>query len=146
MMVRRAVSEDLARVDELLAAAELPALPPHLPLSNLLIAFDDGSIVGAIALEVTARVGLIRSAVVDAERRRCGIGSSLMLSLFPRTQELGLRELYLLTLGAQPFFEHFGFESVPRDAAPPEIRRLPFFRDHCPDSAILMRLGMESRI
>ena len=38
MMVRRAVSEDLARVDEILAAAELPALPPHLPLSNLLMA------------------------------------------------------------------------------------------------------------
>ena len=38
------------RVDELLEASELPALPSHLPLSNVVVALVDRKIVGAIAL------------------------------------------------------------------------------------------------
>ncbi len=145
--IRRAQQDDLERVSALLAEAELLELPDWMRLANLLVAIgDDGEVVGAVALEVRARRGLLRSAVVDPEHRERGVGSGLVHATIARASELGLRELYLLTENAAAFFERFGFDSIERDDVPQEIRRTSSFVKECPESAAVLCLELETRL
>jgi amino-acid N-acetyltransferase len=141
---RRATREELVRVNELLAQASLPALPAGIPLSNVVVATKQGEIVGAIALEVAGRQGLLRSAVVDPAHRGSHVGRRLVQTILARAAELGLRGIYLLSDGAADFFAHQGFARVTRDSVPPEIRATREFREQCPDSAEVMFLRLET--
>jgi amino-acid N-acetyltransferase len=145
MEIVRATREEVAAVDALLQSCALPPLPPAIPLSNLLVARDDGALVGAIALTVAGRRGLLRSLVVAAERRGAGLGAALVSSLLSRAHELGLRDLHLLTENAADFFERQGFDAVSRDVVPQEIRETREFREQCPESAQAMRLRLSTR-
>lgn len=145
MEVRRAAREEVAAVDALLEASALPPLPAGQPLSNLLVALDAGVVVGAVALEVAARRGLLRSVVVAESHRRQGVGGRLVSTLVARAHELGLRDLYLLTTGAAAFFASREFAPVDREALPPEIQATREFRE-CPETATAMRLPLETRL
>jgi amino-acid N-acetyltransferase len=145
MDIRRLTPEDLGQVASLIDAAGLPALPQGLPLSNVLVALRDGAVIGVVALEVVGLRGLVRSVVVETEHTGRGVGSSLLRSLVARAQELSLRELYLITEGAQAFFSKAGFEAVPRDDVPGEIRSTSEFREQCPKDATVMRLRLIAR-
>lgn len=145
MDIRRANDEDREHATALLEAAGLPPLPRALPLANVLLALDESAAVGVVALEVSARSGLLRAIAVREERRRQGVAHSLVRALQARVNELGLRDVYALaTEGSQGFFEKMGFSAVPREQAPPEIRRMPVFRERCPD-ATLLRLPLATR-
>ena len=93
MQIRRASPEDRDEVASLLGQADLPALPPCFPLTNLAVALENSSVVGAVALTVIGRVGLLRSAAVAPSHARQGVGTSLIQNLLARAHELGLREL-----------------------------------------------------
>jgi amino-acid N-acetyltransferase len=145
MDIRRATPDDLGQVAELLDAAGLLPLPGNLPLANVLVALGDTAVVGVIALEVRGRRGLVRSVAVESGHSRQGVGTSLLQSLLARAQELGLRELYLLTEGAAEFFGNAGFVAVPRDSVPAEISSTREYRELCPESATVMRLQLVTR-
>lgn len=145
MEIRRATSDDLEQIALLLDAAELPALPGNMPLANVLVALREAAVIGVIAMEVRGLRGLVRSVAVEPGHSRQGVGASLFQSLLARAQELSLRELYLLTEGAEGFFENVGFVAVPRDAVPAEIRSTREYREQCPESATVMRLGLVTR-
>lgn len=145
MDTRRASSRDRERIAALLEESGLPPLPSAVPLSNIVVALDRDVVVGAIALEVYGRCGLLRSLVVAPERRRQGIGSSLVRSLIARCHELGLHDLYLLTESDPPFFESAGFASIERSELPQEIRSTRLVRQQCPDSTPAMRYALATR-
>lgn len=146
MDTRRATPEDRAAIGALLEASDLPSLPAAIPLSNVLVAREDGEICGAVALEVRVRKGLLRSLAVAEPHRRRGLGRSLVRSAIARAHELGLRELYLLTENPPQFFVEFGFREVDREQVAPEIRATAEFREQCPASARAMRLDLETRL
>lgn len=146
MEIRRATREEVGDVDALLETSGLPALPEAQPLSNLLVALVDGAVVGAVALEVAARRGLVRSVVVEEGQRRSGLGSHLISSIIARGHELGLREFFALSENASEFLESVGFSEVERTHVPPEIRATRQFREQCPESAHVMRLALETRL
>lgn len=146
MEIRRATREELADVDALLREAGLPALPPAQPLSNLLVAREEGCVRGAIALEVAGRRGLLRSVVVAPSHRGRGIGADLLSSLVSRAHELGLRDLYLLTESASGFFAERGFEEVERVDVPQEIRATRQFAELCPETAVVMCAPLSTRL
>jgi len=145
-LTRRARREELERIDELLEAASLPALPSNVHLANVVVATRDEEVVGAIALEVVGRYGLLNSSVVAPEHRRTGVGKRLVQTVLARVSELGLREVYLLTEDASAFFERHGFRKVSRERVPGEIRTTRKFRDQGPDTADVMCLRLESRL
>jgi N-acetylglutamate synthase-like GNAT family acetyltransferase len=145
MDIRRATSDDLGQIASLLDAAGLPQLSGNLPLANVLVALRGAAVIGVIALEVRGLRGLVRSVAVEPSHSRQGLGTSLLQSLLARAQELSLRELYLLTEGAERFFEKAGFVAVPRDTVPAEIRSSREYREQCPDSATVMRLRLVTR-
>jgi arsenate reductase len=140
--IRAASSEELEAVQSLLREAGLAPLEASFHLRDLIVASEDSRVVGAGALEVRGRTGLLRAVVVAPDRRGRGIGSELFRSLRSRAYELSLRELLLLTLDAQPFFRELGFVEVPRDGVPSAIRARRLFREHHPDSAVPMRLSL----
>jgi len=145
MDIRRATSDDLGQITTLLDAAGLPPLPGNLPLANVLVALQSTTVIGVIALEVKGLRGLVRSVAVEPGHSRQGVGTSLLRSLLARAQELSLRELYLLTEGAEKFFGHAGFVAVPRDSVPAEICSTREYREQCRESATAMRLRLVTR-
>lgn len=145
VQIRRANREDLAPINALLQGAGLPSLPSGLSLKNILVATEDGGLLGAVALEVHGLLGLVRSTVVAPDHARHGVGTSLIQALVARAHELSLRDLYLLTVDTVPFFERAGFESVSRDRVPAGIRSTKLYREHCPESAAVMRLPLATR-
>ena len=146
MQNRKALGSNLGEVNSLLEANDLPPLPRGFPLANVLVALDGETVVGAVALEVASRRGLLRSAIVAQDHRRRGVGGSLVRSAISRAHELGLRELYLLTENAAAFFTSLGFADLPRDQVPREIQATREYREQCPESARVMCLPLSTRL
>lgn len=147
MEIVRATREEVAAVEALLRESGLAPLPPQQPLSDLWVAREAGAVAGAIALEIVGRRGLLRSAVVAPSHRGRGLGADLISRLVSRAHELGLRDLWLLTETetAEAFFAKCGFERIAREEVPQEIRSTRHFAKQCPESAVAMRLPLETR-
>ena len=146
MDIRRATRDEIVEVTALLDTSGLPPLPAGIPLSNVLVGREGGSVIGVIALEVVARRGLSLWAAVSAEHRGKGLGTSLGRSLIARSQELGLRELYTAPGEASDFFVKLGFSPISRGAVPDDVAFRRAFPDELDDSAEIMRLDLEARI
>ncbi len=74
------------------------------------VALIDGAIAGYADLQPT---GYIDHFYVSSTAGRQGVGGALMRRLLARAEALGLAELTShVSLTAQPFFAHFGFEVV----------------------------------
>lgn len=82
---------------------------------------------------------LLRSIVVEGPERGHGYGRTLVHGLVAEAEKLGLKDIYLLTETAAPFFAALGFTPCDREAAPPEIAASQQFAELCPASAKLMR-------
>jgi amino-acid N-acetyltransferase len=130
-------------VEALLAAHGLPvegvaALGSHL----LLVRGAAGQILGAVGLEVLGDIGLLRSLVVAGTVRDQGYGGRLVAAVERLAQEAGLRELWLLTTTAAPYFMRLGFTPADRATAPARLRATQEFATLCPASAHLLRKSM----
>ena len=82
---------------------------------------------------------LLRSIVVAGPARGHGYGRTLVNGLVAEARKLGLKDAYLLTETAVPFFASLGFAPCAREAAPPEIAATDQFAVLCPANAKLMR-------
>ena len=87
-------------------------------------------------------LALIRSCVVPRGNRGKGAGRAMMDALIDLLAGEGMRELYLLTMDADPFFARFGFETIARDEAPDAVRASTQFTMECCNDAVLMRRGL----
>ena len=137
MNIRAATGKDVATALELLRQAGLPTADltsKHLAL----VAEDSSTTLGVIGLENFGSVGLLRSLVVHPSARARGVGGALAAALVRRAHELGIGELWLLTVDADAYFESLGFTPRNRDDAPDAIRRSEEFATLCPADAVLM--------
>jgi len=147
MKVRSAKSADLAAVEHLLGASDLPIDGVRDNFANFVVAEDDGTIAGAVGLEKYGTFGLLRSAVVSPEYRSGGVGRQLVERLLARAEEAGVDQLYLLTTTAEEYFPKFGFTRTTRTAVPEPVKASAEFRGACPETAIVMtrRIGAPLR-
>lgn len=146
MEIRRGTREELEGIRALLEASGLPVLPLHTPLANILVALEDGKLVGAAALEVISRRGLTLALAVSDEHREDGLGTSLLRSLVSRAQELGLRELYAVAGASAAHFAPLGFQPVAPDAVPGEIRGARSYRALEREGHPVLRLELATRL
>jgi len=93
-------------------------------------------------LEMHPPYGLLRSCVVRADRRKEGLARAIVLDLLVEARARGLRQVFLLTETAAPYFEQFGFARVERDALPAEIAASEQAASLCPASAVTMRCDL----
>ena len=140
--LRAATPADLDAVLALLVASDLPEAGVAEHLGDFLVAEDGGRLVGVAGIEVHGRDGVLRSVVVDPDRRGTGLGGRLTESALAVARYRGLRRLYLLTTTAEDYFPRHGFRRIERAAAPPNVRQSVEFREACPASAVAMALDL----
>jgi amino-acid N-acetyltransferase len=143
--VRPATTQDFPSLVGLLEAAGLPTAGLTPALTDFYVAEDGGRVVGAIGIEPYDRTALLRSAVVDPQRRGSGIGAVLVRRVLDHARDRGLTEVFLLTTTAERYFQRFGFAPIARDEVYGGIRDSLEFREACPASAVVMRAALSTK-
>jgi len=138
----RGVDAHLPGLWELLRQAGLPADVGGHGGTAIILATEEGEVVGGVALEVYGRHGLLRSLVVAQERRSGGLGGRLTGAAVDEAVGRGLEAVYLLTETAADFFRRLGFSVTERDLAPEGIQASSEFGVLCPDTAVPMVLSL----
>jgi amino-acid N-acetyltransferase len=144
VVLRPAVSDDLAAVEQLLVASSLPVIGVAEALPSFVVAESDGRVVGVVGLEVCCEYALLRSTAVAPEWRDRGLGRQLVERIIAEAEAQGIRALYLLTTTAERYFPSFGFAKTTRDAVPAPVRETAEFQSACPASATVMCLELSA--
>ena len=140
--VERANPHDLAAIEALLTANQLPTAGLRESLGTALVARVGSRTIGSVALEVYPSGVLLRSVAVDSAWRGRGIGHQLTSAGLDLARSLGARAAYLLTTTAGEFFPRFGFSRVERAEIPDDVKESIEFRSACPSSALVMRAAL----
>jgi len=138
-MIESARAEDLPDVRSLLQRLGLPLEGVDDPVTTMLVAREDGQVVGTAGLELYAGGALLRSVAVDPRRQGGRLGHELTTAALRLAAEHGAGTVFLLTTTAERFFPKFGFEPIARDEVPESVQASVEFRSACPASAIVMR-------
>ena len=143
LLISRANLGDLPAVLALVEQCGLLQTGIAEAIASFLVARSDYDLVGCAGLEKYGEVGLLRSVAVAPSARGTGIGSRLLQGMSAAARADGLRELFLLTTTAASYFEKHGFIITPRSSAPVQVAESWEFRVGCPQSAVVMRLGLQ---
>ena len=138
-MIDSAKQQDLPEVRSLLAHVRLPldAIDAH--VSSMLVAREDGRVVGVAALELYEDGALLRSVAVEPRMQGRRLGHELTEAALRLAAQHHVTTVFLLTTTAERFFPKFGFETIARDVVPSSVQASVEFRGACPASAIVMR-------
>ena len=137
--IERASASDVPDVLAHLAQLNLPLDGVEAHLDRLVIARDDGRLVGTAALESYADGVLLRSVAVSPSHQGRQLGHRLTDAALRMAADAGAPAVYLLTTTAERFFPRFGFEPIAREEVPASVRESVEFRAACPASAVVMR-------
>ncbi len=140
LRVRSAKLEDLTRIAALLQSADLPTLGVAEHLDTFLVAEETGDVIGSIGLELYGDTALLRSAVVDKQKRSSGIGGLLYEQLLDRARSLNVHRLILLTNTAEEYFRRKGFRAIDQRTVTGPITTSAEFSGACPAHAACMEL------
>lgn len=121
IVLTAAKEEDIPLIVELLKENGLPFSDITLKRDSLFLARSNGAVVGIGGVEILGEYALLRSLAVVREERNRGYGRAVARTLIHHARKAGVKDLYLLTTTAAPFFEGLGFERIPRDRAPEAI-------------------------
>lgn len=129
----------LSAVAVLLSAAQLPTSDlSDAHLDDFFFVGDANAILGVVGVERYGENALLRSLVVAADHRGCGIGGALLEHAEAYARSRGVRSLYLLTTTAEEFFAKHGYVYADRERAPVTIKSTREFSSLCPSSSALM--------
>ena len=137
-MIALARADELPAIRSLLQACSLPHDDFADGAVKFVVSRDAGGIRGVAGLEPLGKMALLRSVAVGPESRRHGLARSLCEAAFAQARQLGVQRLFLLTTGAERYFQRLGFVTVPRDKLPMEVRSSSEFSVACPQTAIAM--------
>jgi amino-acid N-acetyltransferase len=101
-----------------------------------------GEQVGYFGYQLFGALALFRSMVVVAVAQNKGYGSLIWQQAKIKLSEEGVKEVYLLTNTAAPFFKKQGFETVARSSAPEPILSTSEFKEFCPENSVCMRIKL----
>ena len=142
LTIRRAASEDLSALRELLSLCDLPFDGVAEHVEAFLVARGGDRLAGSVGIEPYGPDGLLRSLAVHPEHRRRRLGARLTRRALTKARRLGLRRVFLLTESAADYYPRFGFRRVPREQAPPALQASVEFASVCPVTAACMELSL----
>jgi len=137
-----ATTDDLPVIRQLLLTNNLPTSGIDDHWRTFIVAREGDAIVGCGGSEAYKYAALIRSVAVADSHRGRGIGRRIVRQLLDRLASRGIREFYLLTTTAQPYFAKRGFKPIDRDEIHPQLLESTELLGACPDTAVCMRLVM----
>jgi N-acetylglutamate synthase-like GNAT family acetyltransferase len=135
------VPADREAIESLLNAEGLPT--DGLRVEDTLVAVDNATVVGAVALERFGTAAMLRSLVVAAEHRHKGIGFRLAAGALEVARWSGIGEVHVLTENTQRFFERFGFQSISQAETRQAVAESALVANSCCSTATAMRLDFE---
>jgi amino-acid N-acetyltransferase len=135
----KASRADLDEVARLLTSNSLPLDGVGDSIERLIVAREDGRIVGCIGLELYGKKALLRSAAVSDDLKGQGIGRMLVDEILAEAARERAEAVYLLTTTAENYFTAFGFERIERAQVPAELDASEELKGACPASAVVMR-------
>jgi amino-acid N-acetyltransferase len=139
LRIEPASGDIFPEVVALLKAVSLPVSDlTRESMDEFLVARNDDSIAGAVALEPLGSLALLRSLSVRPDQQKNGVGRRLVDAALERAQTLGIHDVYLLTTTADVYFRQLGFGEIPRELVPAAVRGTTEFRSLCPQTAICM--------
>jgi amino-acid N-acetyltransferase len=138
-MIESAKDRDLPEVRSLLQRLSLPLDGVDEQVKTMLVAREDGHVVGTAALELYEDGALLRSVAVDPRQQGKRLGHELTEAALRLAAAHSADTVFLLTTTAERFFPKFGFEPIARDDVPASVQASVEFRSACPASAIVMR-------
>ena len=139
MTILPAGQGDLPAVRQLLAAQHLPLDGIDAHVKTMVVAKDNGAILGAAAVELYADGALLRSVVVSPGAQGQGLGRRLTEAALNIATRHEAKAAFLLTTTAERFFPKLGFEQISRDDVPQSVQASVEFQSACPASATVMR-------
>lgn len=139
MLIERASADDLVAVQRLLTGHELPLEGVATHLGSMVVARDNGRIVGVAAVELYEGGALLRSVAVESAAQGRGLGYQLTEAALDIARQRRLDAVFLLTTTAAQFFPKLGFEQISRDEVPASVQASIEFQSACPASATVMR-------
>jgi amino-acid N-acetyltransferase len=102
--------------------------------------YESDELVGTGGLEVHGQYALLRSLSVKLGIRGQSVGTTITNFLIDEAKSKKLRAIFLLTETAREFFLKKGFQELPRQDVPEDIKQSSEFSNVCPTSATVMRL------
>jgi amino-acid N-acetyltransferase len=141
-MIEFAKDRDLPEVRSLLQRLSLPLDGIDEHVKTMLVAREDGHIIGTAALELYEDGALLRSVAVDPRQQGKRLGHELTEAALRLAAAHSADTVFLLTTTAERFFPKFGFEPIARDDVPASVQASVEFRFACPASAIVMRKAL----
>ena len=142
MVIESATANDLPAVQALLARHNLPLDDVTSHVATMVVAREEGRVVGVAALELYADGALLRSVAVDPAVQGQRIGHQLTEAALNLARERSADAVFLLTTTAETFFPRFGFEQISRTEVPDSVQVSVEFASACPASAVVMRRRM----
>ncbi len=143
LVIESAHPNDLAHVLDLLARAKLPDAGLRDHVETLLVARQDGRLIGCAALELYGEAALLRSVAVDEACRGQGIGRCLTDAALITAKQHGVSQIYLLTETAPAFFTRQGFRTIDRAEVPAAVKTSVEFTGACCQSALAMTRSLK---
>lgn len=107
-------------------------------MSNFLAYGTTTELQAVIGLEPYGENALLRSFAVAPKQRNKGIGNALLIEAERYVFSCSIKNIYLLTTGAEQYFARAGYEKVSRESAASAIKQTQEFSRLCPASAALM--------
>ncbi len=116
-------------------------------LQAFIVAELNGNVVGCCALQIVwSDLAEIKSLAVDEANTEKGVGKMLVVAATGRACQLGLPQIFALTLNPD-FFEKMGFQAIKKDALPMKVwsdcARCPK-QQNCDEIAVIKKLKAES--
>lgn len=140
--LRRVGTDDLAYVETLLDANDLPTEDVSSGTTAFFVGYENAEPVGIGGLERHGEHALLRSVVVEPSVRGEGHGTTLCERLLAHAARRSVTDVYLLTTTAADFFKTLGFDEIDRERAPRAIRATREFTDLCPSSAVCLWMAL----
>ena len=134
--------QDVPAIEALLVQANLSIVGVRRHIAHFRLGKIDGRIVAVGGLEIYGEQALLRSIAVDAEQRNKAFGKQIVRDVCLSAQRLGIRDLYLKTVSASPFFAGLGFQALAYEQVPDSLKKSSQFRGACPASATVMHCAL----
>ena len=144
MVIERARHVDLPEVLALLDELNLPKDDVAAHVGTMVVARENGRVVGTAAVELYSHGALLRSVAVAPAAQGKGLGHRLTDAALALAREHHIDTVFLLTTTAERFFPKLGFEQISRADVPESVQASVEFQSACPASATVMRKRIAS--
>ena len=114
--LRRADEADVPAIAQLIASAHLPPLFIEEFIEGFVVADHDADMIGCGGVEVYEDTCFLRSIVVHPKAQGLGLGRRMSDLLIEAASACGVRDVYLFTQDAWPFWLKLRFTDIPVEA------------------------------